>query len=124
MKKLLLILAFLLLPVFAFAYTKYEGGKVITKEEGYTGSVLTADGTVKVGTGVLRSLVLTFDGAAAGDGIVLKEGGSSGTTIFEVEATAADQVIVLSGLNLKFDGDLYLDLTVSSGQLKASFIYS
>lgn len=77
--------------------------------------VATTDGTASVGAGRLWGYVLIGNGAAQGS-VSFLDGGSAGTEIWadSVTATAGDVARFAFAQGLKFDTNLYVDITTAA----------
>ena len=75
-------------------------------------SHLNASGSLVAYPTRVKGLVLTSTGAGAGS-VLLKDGGSGGTTLIEIDvpATAAFHNVVIPGEGVKFSTSVYATLT-------------
>lgn len=90
--------------------------------EGHSIVQLTADGNIKGSAGTLYMLAISLDGGAAGNSVVIKDGGAGGTERFRWVAAAADENFTVNFYAAAFGTDIFLDVT-HGGNIYVTAVY-
>lgn len=90
--------------------------------EGHSIVQLTADGNIKGTAGTLYMLVICLDGGAAGNSVVIKDGGAGGTERYRWISAGADENFTVDFYAALFGTDIYLDVT-TAGNLYVTAVY-
>lgn len=100
-----------------------SSGQLIVKPAALTATQVTADGNIKASAGTLFGLVVAGAGVTAGDTVTIKNG-SGGSTLLTVVFGAANETIVLTGLNITCSSAIYADVTITGGSVYVTGIYA
>lgn len=114
MKKIVVMLALLLVPALVYAAPKWVP------------TTKTVDSVVQVGPTRVGDMNIYWSGVTAGASVMLKNGTSTaGDTVFTfvADTTAGAEVIPAFNREILVDSGLYLDFTNASGTLGVQIFY-
>lgn len=98
-----------------------------SRPEPNTPVVMTADGYVKQNPGIVYSMTIAVAGATAGDKVVLRDGGPTGTIVVYGVVTAAngtEPTIHCGKYGARFSTSIYYsEQATAAGKIRATICY-